>query len=53
MKDKINLFALVVATLASIAVAVSIVAMQYALTTAAHLSEVAHDAMRTLGWPDL
>ena len=53
MKDKINLFALVVATLASIAVAISIVAMHYVLTTAAHVGDVAHDAMRTLGWPDL
>lgn len=53
MKDKINLFALVVATLASMTIVLSIVVMHYALTTVAHLADMALDTMRTLGWPDL
>ena len=52
MKDKINLFALVVATVASIAVAVTIAAAHYAITTAIHVGDSALDSLRTLGWPE-
>ena len=53
MKDKINPFALLIATVASIVVVVTLAAAHYAAATATHMACLALNTVRSFGWPEL
>lgn len=53
MKDKIDLLAILLATIASIIVGATLAAAHFAVTSATTIASDAFDALRGLGWPDL